>query len=351
MRLGMLGLQAAGKKTLFGLLTGTAPAAIPAGGLPGVFKVQDPRVNELSRLYDPEKTTPAQMDLSLLPDVEKTQGKAPWLADVRLLDGLAFVVRAFPDPTVFHPLGGVDPRRDADLFLSELTFADVFFLEKRREKLTDELRSRRTPEKEKELEVVDRLAKALEDGAGIPSAALSDAERRLLSSYQFLSDKPVVAIVNVEHGQDAAAVAEALERSYGGRVATVCCDLKLEAEIASLTDSAERKEFLDGMGIAEPATARLTRVLYDAMGLMSFFTVGADEVRAWTVRKGATAPQAARVIHTDLEKGFIRAEVTKYADLVSLGSEDAVAKAGKAMLKGKDYVVEEGDILSIRAAN
>ncbi|MBI4676280.1 MAG: redox-regulated ATPase YchF [Elusimicrobia bacterium] len=351
MRIGMLGLAAAGKKTLFGLLTGAAPPAIPSGGLPGVFKVRDPRVESLSRLAKPEKTTYALLDLTLLPDVEKTEGKAPWLSDVRLLDGLAFVVRAFPDPTVFHPQGTVDPMRDAQLFVSELLFADLLLLEKRAEKLNDELRVRKTVEKVGELELVSRLAKVVEGGAGVPDAGLTEPERRLISHCLFLTDKPVVAVVNTSHGQDAAPIEAGLARFYGGRIKTLACDLKLEAEIAALADPAERKDFLGGMGIAEPAVARLTRVLYDAMGLMSFFTIGKDEVRAWTVRKGSTAPQAARAIHTDLEKGFVRAEVMKYSDLMALGSEEAVAKAGKAPLKGKDYVVEEGDILSIRASN
>ncbi|MBI5624279.1 MAG: redox-regulated ATPase YchF [Elusimicrobia bacterium] len=352
MKIGMLGLQAAGKKTLFALLTGTTPSSsAPASGLPGVFKVRDSRVDELSKLYSPEKTIYAQTDLLLLPDVEKTEGKAPWLNDVRLLDGLALVIRSFPDETVFHPMGSVDPLRDAQLFISELLFADLLLLEKRKEKLSDELKRSRSAEKEKELELIGRLAKVVETGGGVAGAGLVDSERRLISHYQFLTDKPLVAVVNAAHGSDVSAVEKGLAAFYGGRIKAVACDLKLEGEIAAMTDPAERKEFLEGMGIKEPAVARLTRVLYDAMGLMSFFTTGKDEVRAWTVRKGSTAPQAARAIHTDLEKGFIRAEVMKYGDLIALGSEDAVSKAGKAGLKGKDYVVEEGDILHIRAAN
>jgi hypothetical protein len=347
----MVGLQAAGKKTLFGLLTGSTPSQVPPSGLPGVFKVVDPRVDTLSALYVPEKTIYAQMDLTLLPDVEKTEGKAPWLNDVRLLDGLALVIRAFPDETVFHPLGSVDPLRDAQLFISELLFADLLLLEKRKDKLTDEIKRARSAEKEKELELLGRLASVVEAGGGVAGAGLGEADRRLISHYQFLTDKPLVAVINSAHGSDVSAVEKGLAPFYGGRIKAVACDLKLEAEIAAMTEPAERKEFLDGMGIKEPAVARLTRVLYDALGLMSFFTTGKDEVRAWTVRKGSTAPQAARAIHTDLERGFIRAEVMKYADLVGLGSEEAVSKAGKAGLKGKDYVVEEGDIVHIRAAN
>jgi len=351
MNIGMLGLQGAGKKTLFKLLTGSVPPTIPAKGLPGKFSVLDPRVDRLHEMYKPEKTRYARMDVLLLPDVEKTEGKAGWLDEVRNMDGLVCVVRAFEDPTVYHPSGTVDAMRDLELFMSELLFADLVLLEKRAEKLKKELRIRRDSEKEAEQVLVDRISKELEAGGNtVLSMSFSEAERQILTNYQFLTAKPVILVVNIAQGDDSKAVEEAVRKTYGEAVALAVFDSKLEAEIAEMSDAAERAEFLDGMGITEPAVAQLTRVIYDRMGLMSYFTVGTDEVRAWTIRKNSTAPAAARAIHSDLERGFIRAEHMKYEHLLELGSEAAVKEAGKASLKGKEYIVEDGDILSFRSS-
>ncbi len=346
----MLGLAGAGKKTLFKLMTGAAAGVIPPKGLPSKFEVRDPRVDKLHSMYNPKKTNYARMDLLLLPDVAKTEGKAAWLDDVRNLDGLICVVRAFEDPSVFHPSGTVDAVRDLDTFMSELLFADMLFLDKRVEKLKDDMRVKRDADKEKELALIERLAKEFESGGAFASISISDDDRRRLSSYQFLTGKPVIAVVNVSQGADSAPLREAVTKNYGGRVATVFFDAKLESEISEVEDPKERAEFLEGLGIEEPAVAALTRVAYDAMGLMSYFTVGEDEVRAWTIRKNSTAPEAARAIHSDLERGFIRVEVMKYEDLTELGSEPKVKESGRSLLKGKDYIVAEGDILSFRAA-
>ena len=351
MKIALLGLQGAGKKTLFKLLTGSDVTAVPAKGLPGVVSVRDPRVDALSALCHPQKTTYARMDMLLLPDVEKTEGKAVWLDDVRNLDGIVFVARAFPDPSVFHPSGSVDARRDLDTFLSELVFADLFLMERRKDKLAQEMRAKTTPEKTRELEVIKKVIAGLEAGKTVRNMGLTEPEKAVLFNYQFLTDKAIAAVVNIS--QDAAdpALRAALEKEFGSRMSLSFFDVKLEAEIAGMDDPKERAEFLSGMGIGEPAFAVLTRGVYEALGLMSYYTFGEDEVRAWTVRKGSTAPQAARAIHRDLEKGFIRAEHMKFADLIALGSEAKVKEAGKFSLKGKDYIVEDGDVLSFRAAN
>jgi hypothetical protein len=351
MKIALLGLAGAGKKTLFKLMTGSAPAVVGAKGVPGVFAVRDPRVDALSALYKPEKTAYARMDILLLPDLEKTEGKAAWLDEVRNLDGMVCVSRAFTDPTVFHPAGSVDPRRDLDDFFSELLFADLFLMERRKDKLASEMRARKTPEKERELQAVEHAAAQLEAGTPIRKATFSQAEREILVNMQFLTDKAVAGVVNTSHDVEIAGLRERLTKEFGSRMSLSCFDAKLESEIAAMADEAERKEFLSGMGIAEPAVAVLTRGIYDALGLMSYYTVGTDEVRAWTVRKGSTAPQAARAIHSDIERGFIRAEVMKYADLIALGSDAKVQEAGKSLLKGKDYVVEDGDILNFRSAS
>ncbi|MFC1522007.1 DUF933 domain-containing protein [Elusimicrobiota bacterium] len=350
MRIAILGLQGAGKKTLFKLLTGGVAASIDPKGLPGVCRVQDSRVTELSRVFNPKKTTYAQLDILLMPDVEKTEGKAKWLEEMRIMDGLVFVVRSFDDPSVFHPQGLVDPKRDIDAFLSELIFADIAFLEKRKENIDSELRVKRTPDKEKELELVQKLSAGLEAGVMVRDASLSDTEQRILASYNFLSARTVIVAVNNSHGADDPLLRDWVASTYSGRLVMAAFDAKLEDEISGFTDTAERKEFMDGLGIAEPAIAKLTNVVYSALGLISYFTVGEDEVRAWTVRKDSSAPQAARAIHSDLERGFVRVEVMAYKDIIEFGGEEPARTAGRWWLKGKDYIVQDGDVLCFRCA-
>jgi hypothetical protein len=244
----------------------------------------------------------------------------------------------------------VDPKRDLDTFFSELLLADMFLTERRKERLLSEMKSKRVPEKERELKAMEKVASELESGKPFRTIELTEPEREALSNHQFLTAKAVAGVVNLTHGGDESALKAAIEKDFGGRMSVSFFDAKLEAEIAAISDAAERKEFLSGLGIDEPAVAKLTRGIYDASGLMSYFTVGEDECRSWAVRKGSSAPQAARAIHTDLERGFIRAEVMKYRDLIELGSETKVKEAGRFLLKGKDYIVEEGDILNFRAA-
>jgi len=351
MKIALLGLRGAGKKTLFRLLTGSEAVTVPPQGVPGVFPVRDPRVDALSSMYEPEKTAYARIEMLLLPDVEKTQGRAVWLDDVRNLDGIVCVARAWSSPAVFHPAGSADPRRDLDAFLSELLFADLFLMERRREKLASEQRAKRTPAGERELKAIARVVSELESGRPVRAAGLSQGEKEALAKYQFLTDKAIAGVINVTHGAEGAGARAAIADDFGSRMTLAFFDAKLEGEIAAITDAAERQAFLSGLGIREPAVAVLTRGIYDALGLMSYYTVGADEVRAWTVRKGSTAPQAARAIHSDLARGFIRVEVMKYQDLVALGGEAKVREAGRCLLKGKDYVVEDGDILSFRSAS
>lgn len=350
MRIGMLGLAGAGKKTLFNLLTGAKVQSIQPKGVPGVCKIRDSRVDALTGIYKPKKTTYAQIDFTLLPDVEKTQGKAVWMDDIRNVDGLCCVIRAFENPSVFHPVATVNPARDLDIFLSELLFADLVFVEKRIDKLSSELRRRSLPDKEKELELIKRISRELENGAVVRKMGLTPDERKILSSSEFLTDKGIVAVVNLTQGMNTSELKSKMDNSYGERMSLIYLDAKLEEEISQIENPEERKEFLSGMGIEEPAINKLTRTVYEQLGLMSYFTVGEDEVRAWTVKKGSTAPVAGRAIHSDIERGFIRAEMMKYPDLIDKRSETALKEAGKFYLKGKDYVVEDGDILSFRVA-
>ncbi|MFA5141028.1 MAG: DUF933 domain-containing protein [Elusimicrobiota bacterium] len=350
MKIALLGLQGAGKKTLFRLMTGAEVRQVPPKGVPGVFEVIDPRVDKLSALYKPEKTTYARLDVALLPDVESAKGRSPWLDDVRAFDGICCAVRAFEDPSVPHPSGSVDPLRDMDAFFSELLFADLLHIDRRKERLADEMRRSRAPEKEREMRLVEKLDAAFEAGRPFSSIEVSDAERDILSGAQFLTGLPVAGVVNLTQGADAEGLRREIGAKFEGRMRLAFFDAKLEGEIAAIESPAERREFLSGLGIDEPGLDKLTRTLYDAVGLMSFYTVGKDEVRAWAIRKGSTAVQAARAIHTDLAKGFIRAEHMKCEDLLALGGEAKVQEAGRFSLKGKDYVVEDGDVLSIRSS-
>ena len=353
MHIGLVGLPQAGKKTLLRLLTRVdALSASPSNGaVPGVCPVRDPRVERLAALYNPKKTTPATIQYLLMPDVTKDSAKNQELFRALLnVDVLAAVVRAFRDDTVFHLEGSVDPLRDIDMVLAELILHDLLFIEKRLERIAKERTQRGGADRAKEEALLKRLQEHLNGNLPLRTLALGDDEQKLLSGAPLLSRKPLLLILNV--GEDDVRqrqlVDEVARRYAAQRVHLVQVSAKIEEELAALEDPAERGAFLNELGIAESAIDALTRVSYDALGLISYFTVGADEVRAWTVRRGAAAPEAGGVIHSDIERGFIRAELMRVEDLLALGSEQAVASAGKAHLKGKEYIVEDGDILNFR---
>ena len=353
MQVGLIGLPQAGKKTLFRLLThvdATAFAPSKGGAVPGICPVRDPRIEKLTALYHPQKVTPAAIQYLLMPDLtkesESNQGLFKALASV---DVLAAVVRAFTDETVFHLDGSVNPPRDLDTLQAELLLNDLLFLEKRLERLAKE-QARRGPIGVQEQALLQKLQAHLNDNQPLRTLTLDAQEQKLLSGAPLLTRKPLLVIANVDEGQltDTRLVQELQARTAGQGVHVVHVSAKIEEELAQLDDPSEREAFLNDLGIAESAIDRLTRVSYEALGLISYFTVGTDEVRAWTVRHGACAPEAGGVIHSDIERGFIRAEHMGYEDLIALGSEQAVASAGKASLKGKEYVVQDGDILNFR---
>jgi ribosome-binding ATPase len=351
MQIGLLGLPQSGKKTLLRLLTKVdASAAAGTGPVPGVCEVRDPRVDELSGLYKPKKVTRATIQYLLLPDLTKDSAKNQELFRAILqVDVLAVVIRAFADDTVFHVDGSVNPGRDLDLILSELLLNDMIFIEKRLERIAKEARGRAAQDRSQEIALLNRLQEPLNQSIPLRTLTLTPDEEKLLSGGPLLTRKPLLVILNVGDGEvgDRRIADELAGRTAAQRLHVVQVSAKIEEELAAL-DPAERPAFLKELGIREPAIDGLTRVSYEALGLISYFTVGVDEVRAWTVRRGAAAPEAGRAIHSDIERGFIRAELMKYNDLMSLGTEQAVASAGKAYLKGKEYVVEDGDILNFR---
>ena len=353
MQIGLIGLPQAGKKTLLRLLTGVDMASAAPdrhGAVPGICPVRDPRIDRLVGLYHPQKTTPATIQYLLLPDLTNDSAKNQAFFSALLgVDALAIVVRAFADDTVFHVHGSVDAMRDVEAVQAELLLNDLLFIEKRLERLAKESLKKGGTEREQEQALYRRLQTHLNDNHPLRTLALAPQDQKLLTSAPLLTRKACLIVLNVGESdlRDTRLADEAARRFTGQSVAVVRLSAKIEGELAQL-EPAEQQAFMQELGIAEPAIAGLTRVSYDALGLISYFTVGPDEVRAWTIRRGALAPEAGGAIHSDIERGFIRAELIKYDDLLSLGSEQAVAAAGKAYLKGKDYLVEDGDILNFR---
>lgn len=357
MRLGIIGLPQSGKTTVFNALTrGDRPTGSMAGGRfevqTAVVPVPDSRVDKLSAMFNPRKTIYAQVTYAdiggLEGETDKSGFSGPLLNQLTQMDGFLHVVRAFEDPTVPHPAGSVDPRRDVGSVDGELLLNDLLAVERKLERLKDESRKGNVKDKglaQREEALFTKLHEGLSADHPLRDLDLTPDEERLLSGYGLLTRKPMLVVVNT--GEDPRGAESALS-GYGHRqTAVVALQGKIEMEIAQLpTDEAEA--FLAEYGIEEPGLNRMIRLSYDLLGLESFFTVGEDEVRAWTVRRGATAPEAAGVIHTDLQKGFIRAEVVSYDDLMALGGMPEVKAKGKLRLEGKEYVVQDGDILNIR---
>ncbi len=353
MQIGLIGLPQSGKKTLLRLLTqvDAQRLAPTTGGVPGICPVRDPRIDRLAGMYKPKKTTPATIQYLLMPDVTKESAKNQELFKALLLiDVLGLVVRAFPDDAVFHIEGSVDPLRDIDMLLAELILNDLLFVEKRLERIAKESARRSGVDRDTEQALLTRLQAHLNENRPLRTLPLEEEAEKILSSAALLTRKPLLLILNVgeEAVKDRRLLEQVAQRHKEQRIHLVQVSAKIEEELSQIDDPKERAAFLGELGISEPAIDGLTRVSYESLGLISYFTVGADEVRAWTVRKGSSAAKAGGVIHSDIERGFIRAELIKYPDLMALGSEQAVSSAGKAYLKGKEYIVEDGDILNFR---
>lgn len=354
MKIGIIGLPQVGKKTLFELLTGHAPTEKElASGKPikGVAEILDPRFDALVALYKPEKAVRARIETETLPKIEKdTIAKGAIFEDINELDAVCHVVRAFADDSVYHVEGSVDPKRDIEFVNAELILHDLIFIEKRLERLDKTIKQTKEEAATKERELLGKLKAHLDKTLPLRLLELNHDEKKLIASYPFVTRKTMLVVLNVsEDSLNDTALTEKLR----GELAPLGIDVmqvsaKVEREIAGLESEEERREFLKAEGIPEPAIRVLTRLCIKALDLISFFTVGPDEVRQWNIRKGLLAPDAAGAIHSDLQKGFIRAEVIKYTDLAALGSEEKVKEAGKFYLKGKDYVVEDGDIITIR---
>jgi GTP-binding protein YchF len=350
MKLGLVGLPQVGKRTLFQLLTGKEPNSEgkKGNGL-GLAKVRDARFDSLVEIYAPRQETPAHIEFLLLPDLDQQASRNDQiLKDLEQVDVICHLVRTFQDDTVFHIHGRMDPRRDILLFNEELQLNDLLFIEKRLERLEKEQNKKRdVPKVAMETDLLTRMKVHLEIGRFLRNLLLTETEEKLVASYPLLTRKALIIILNVGELEvgDQDLVGKLRETFREQDFQWIAVSAKIEQELCQL-DAGERQTFLEELQLDQPALDRLTMLCYKTLGLISFFTVGADEVRAWTNRQGSLAPQAAGVIHSDFERGFIRAEVMKYQDLIKLGSEQKVREVGKYMQKGRDYVVEDGDIIN-----
>lgn len=346
MKMGIGGFPGAGKTTIFNALTGLSAdvgAAAGASTRPnlGVIKVPDARVEALSALFSPKKKTYAEMTFVDFPDPPGESGRLDEraIAQMREVDALAHVVRAFDDPT---QAASADPARDLESFQTELVVADLTLVERRLERVQKE------KGKERERDLLIRLQKALDAGQELREISLTAEEESQISGFGFLSLKPRLVVLNVSEDRVVAGVPKAIQDLLAeAKLAGVAVSGKLEMELAELED-ADRRTFEADLGLDESARDRFLRASYALLDLMSFLTAGEDEVRAWTIRRGDKAQVAAGKIHSDIARGFIRAEVIAVNDLVELKSEARCREAGKLRVEGKEYVVQDGDVIHFR---
>ena len=353
MKVGIIGLPKTGKKTLFQILTGTEirEDRKKSKVLPGIADIIDSRFDTLVQMYSPKKEAHARIDLALLETMEKDAiSKGTIFKDIADMDAICHVVRSFEDESIYHTDGSVDAVRDVDMVNSELIIHDQIFAEKRIERIQEMVRKIKDEEQLKELALMTKIKEHLELEKPLRLMKFSSDDEALIRSYPFITRKEMILVINVSEDNigDQALLDKFSEACKNEKMEAMLVSAKVEAEIAMFDTKEEKAEFLDDLGIKETALEMMTKLCLKALGLVSFFTVGEDEVRQWLVRKSSKAPQAAGVIHSDFERGFIRAEVIKYDELMEHKSEAELKKVGKISVEGKEYIVVDGDIINIR---
>ena len=355
---GIVGLPNVGKSTIFNALT---KAAISAENYPfctidpniGVVPVPDRRLDKLAEIVQPQRIVPTTIEFvdiaGLVAGASKGEGLGnQFLAHIRETDAIAHVVRCFDDSDVVHVAGRIHPVADIEVINTELALADLSTVEKALQRTAKAAKSGNKDELAKK-KVLEAMLKHLDDGESARSLLLSDDERTIIRDLHLLTIKPAMYIANVQEGgfddNPLLDQVRAFAEAEGSLVVPICA--ALEAEIAQLDDD-EKQEFLTDLGLEEPGLDRVVHAAYRLLNLQTFFTAGPKEVRAWTISAGATAPQAAGVIHTDFEKGFIRAEVIAYDDFLAYGGEQGAKEAGKWRLEGREYIVQDGDVVHFR---
>jgi GTP-binding protein YchF len=362
LRAGLIGFPSSGKTALFQLLTSARDASRAgksgkADANVGVSRVPDERLDKLTAIFNPRKHVPATVEFADIAGVGGARAGAQALLDVapfRNADALLHVVRMFRDPAIAHPAGSVDPARDVRAMEDEVILADLGVVERRLERLERDLKKGNTPELRKEQEILTRCRTALEEGRALRALDLAGDDARRLRGFQFLSAKPLLIVLNLDEedlprADDAVSLA-GLEGFLAGaatRAVPICA--KIELEIAQL-DPADAAAFMADLGLRESGLDRVIRASYDLLGYISFFTVGEDENRAWSIPRETPAVVAAGEIHTDIARGFIRAEVVSYEHLLARGTLAACRDHGELRLEGKEYIVQDGDVINFRHA-